>query len=84
MVIAFDVKTTPSTSGYKPEGAIALLQSTSSTYLHTNSSDIEIDKITVNFFYRLIYKLISFCTTTISHSHYTKKKLLLCFIFLYR
>ena len=47
LVIVFDVKTTSGGNTYKPEGSLAVLQSTSSTYLHTNSSNIEVDKITV-------------------------------------
>jgi len=46
LVIVFDVRTAPN-SGFKPEGSIAVLNSTASTYLHTNSSNIEVEEITV-------------------------------------
>ena len=49
LVILFDLKTSTS-DGNKPYGSLAVLNSTASTYLHTNSSDIEVEPITVNIY----------------------------------
>ena len=48
LVILFDLKTTSKNDANKPDGSLALLNSTASTYLHTNSSDIEVEPITVS------------------------------------
>ena len=47
LVILFDVKTTSVNDTNKPDGSLALLNSTASTYIHTNSSEIEVHPITV-------------------------------------
>lgn len=47
-MIVFDVKTAAH-NDYKSEGSLGVLHSTASTYLHTNSSDIEVEEITVTF-----------------------------------
>ena len=47
-MILFDLKTTSQNDANKPAGSLALLNSTASTYLHTNLSDIEIEPITVS------------------------------------
>ena len=48
LVILFDLKTTSQNDANKPAGSLALLNSTTLTYLHTNSSDIEVEPITVS------------------------------------
>ena len=53
LVILFDLKTSNNDAN-KPYGSLALLNSTASTYLHTNSSDIEVEPITVNIFLKYI------------------------------
>ena len=47
-MILFDLKTTSQNDSNKPAGSLALLNSTASTYLHMNSSDIEVEPITVS------------------------------------
>ena len=47
LVIVFDVKIARDSNGYRTAGSLAILHSTASTYIHTNSSDIEVEEITV-------------------------------------
>lgn len=49
LVIVFDVKIAPQGTGFRTEGSVAVLHSTASTYLHTNSSDIEVEEIMVKY-----------------------------------
>ena len=47
LVIVFDVKIAPHSNAFRAEGSLVVLHSTASTYLHTNSSDIEVEEIMV-------------------------------------
>ena len=64
LVIIFDVKIAPSSNLFKPEGSLAVLHSTASTYLHTNSSNIEVEEIMVKKYY----------TINFSKQHITRNK----------
>ena len=47
LVIVFDVKIARDSNGYRTAGSLAVLHSTASTYIHTNSSDIKVEEIAV-------------------------------------
>ena len=63
LVIVFDVKVSEmdKNSTLKKEGAVALLNSTGSTYVHTKDSNIEIEPIEVIIsikYFKILFKIV--------------------------
>ena len=63
LVIVFDVKVSEmdKNSTLKKEGAVALLNSTGSTYFHTTDSNVEIEPIEVIIsikYFKILFKIV--------------------------
>ena len=63
LVIVFDVKVLEidKNSTLKKEGAVALLNSTGSTYVHTKDSNVEIEPIEVIIsikYFKILFKIV--------------------------
>ena len=63
LVIVFDVKVSEmdKNSTLRKEGAIALLNSTGSTYVHTKDSNVEIEPIEVIIsikYFKMLFKIV--------------------------
>ena len=63
LVIVFDVKVSEmdKNSTLKKEGAVALLNSTGSTYVHTKDSNVEIEPIEVIIsikYFKILFKIV--------------------------
>ena len=63
LVIVFDIKVSEmdKNSTLKKEGAVALLNSTGSTYVHTKDSNVEIEPIEVIIsikYFKILFKIV--------------------------